>query len=162
MLLPRINHKLIILLALCLSFTLTSCSKEDATEKAKPAIVLNDTNIKQFTHTLAKDYANIQKTLLDAFYSHQKSGDAHGFTQFRNTTWTPAFIEKKAYYQAVLNTNRDYITKKSIKPLFLRFENLIYIGINLKKGLLNEDQDLIKLTLEEAAADKKIVLSLAK
>ena len=156
------NNKLIILLALCISFALTSCSKEDATEKTKPAIVLNDANIKQFTQTLAKDYTNTQKTLLDAFYSHQKENDALGFTKFRNYTWTPVFIEKKIYYQAVLNKNRDYITKKSIKPLFLRFENLIYIGINLKKGLLNEDQDLIKSTLAEAAVDKKIVSSLAK
>ena len=164
MLLLRINHRFIILLALCISFTLTSCGKssEDATEKVKPVIILNDANIKQFTQTLAKDYITTQKSLLDAFYSHQKSGNAYGFTQYRNSTWTPTFIEKKDYYQTVLNKNRDYITKKSIKPLFLRFENLIYVGVNLKIGLLDENQDLIKETLTEAAEDKKIVSTLTK
>jgi len=141
-----------------------SCDKssEKAVEKAKPIIELNDTNVKKFTQSLTIDYVNTQKALIDAFYSHKKSGDSFGFTQFRNHKWTPNFVEKKDSYQAVLDKNRDYISKVGIKPLFLRFENLIYIGINLKNGLLNNDQDLMKATLAEAAADKKIVESFAK
>jgi len=159
----HINHRFIILLLLCISFTLTACDKgPDEAGQSKPIIVLNDSNVKQFTQNLAKDYVKTQKALLDAFYSHQKAGDAHGFTQYRNFNWTPMFIEKKDYYQAVLDKNRSYISKKEIKSLFLRFENLIYIGINLKKGLLNENQGLVKETLAEAAEDKKIILTLAK
>jgi len=141
-----------------------SCDKssEKAVEKAKPIIDLNDANVKQFTQSLSKDYIKVQKDLLDSFYSHKKAGDSYGFTQYRNLKWTPAYIEKKDYYQAVLDKNRAYITTAGIKPLFLRFENLIYIGINLKNGLLNDDQALLKTTLAEASADKKIVESFAK
>jgi len=159
-----LSRRFSLLVCLCLSLSLISCDKgsEKPTEEAKPIIELNDGNVQQFTQSLAKDYAQIQKALLDAFYSHKKSGDSYGFTKFRNHSWTPNFVEKKDYYQAVLNKNRDYISTAGIKPLFLRFENLIYIGINLKNGLLNNDQDLMKETLAEAAADKKIIESLAK
>mgnify|MGYP007022657695 CR=1 FL=1 len=160
----RINHLLTIFLSLCLSMSLVSCDKspEKTVEKAKPILVLNDSNIKQFTQALHKDYVDTQKALLDSFYSHKKADDAHGFTEFRNYNWTPAFIVKKDYYQAVLDKNRSYVTRKAIKPAFLRFENLIYIGLNLKNGLLENDQEMIEKALAEAKADKKLVEFVAK
>jgi len=159
----RFKPLLILSLSLCISFSLVSCDGSDKPAvEAKPIIELDDANLKQFKLALAKDYIKTQKSLLKSFYSHKKSGDTYGFTQYRNFTWTPAFIEKKDYYQATLDKNRAYIDKKSIKPLFLHFENLIYIGLNLKNGLLNDDQELLKTTIAEAAANKKQVISLAK
>lgn len=158
------GHRFIILFWLCLSLSLVSCDKgpEKTAEETKSIIVLDDATVKQFTQSLSKDYIKTQQELLVAFNSYKKAGDIYGFTKFRNNKWTPAYIEKKDYYQAVLDKNRAYISTAGIKPLFLRFENLIYIGINLKNGLLNEDQELLKTTLAEAAADKKIVESFAK
>ena len=160
----RINHIFTLFLSLCLSLTLVSCdnASEKTVEKAKPIPVLNDANIKQFTQALSKDYVETQKDLLDAFYDHKKAGDAHGFTEFRNYDWTPAFIVKKDYYQAVLDKNRSYVTRKAIKPAFIRFENLIYIGLSLKNGLLNDDQEMMQAALAEAEADKKLVEFVAK
>jgi len=160
----RPNHMFTLFLSLCLSLTLVSCDNgsEKTVEKAKPIPVLNDANVKQFTQALSKDYVETQTALLDAFYSHKKSGDSHGFTQYRNYTWTPVFIEKKDYYQAVLDKNRSYVTRKALKPAFIRFENLIYIGLSLKNGLLNDDQEMMQAALAEAKADKKLVQFVAK
>jgi len=159
----RTNHLLTIFLSLCLSITLVSCDKsEKIVEKEKPIPVLNDDNVKQFTLALANDYEKTQKELLDGFYRYKKAGDSYGFTKFRNGDWTPAFIQKKDYYQAVLNKNRSYITRKALKPAFLRFENLLYIGLSLKNGLLNDDQEMIQAALVEAKADKKLVEFVAK
>jgi len=145
-----------------MSLFLAACDKSSQdTEKAKPIPTLSDANIKQFKVNFYNDYAKTQKALLDKFYSHQKAGDSYGFTQFRNVVWTPKFIEKKDAYQAILDKNRKYIDTTSIKPMFLRYENLIYIGINLKNGLLDGDQELLKTTLAEAAADKKIIKAIA-
>jgi len=160
----RFKHLLTPFLWLCISLALVSCDKapDGADKAAEPIITLSNENVKEFSRTLAKDYVKRQKELLDSFYSHKKSGEAYGFTQYRNYTWTPEFIEKKKYYQAVLDNNRSFISEKSIKPLFLRFENLIYIGLNLKNGLLNGDEELMKSTLAEAAADRSTIISIAK
>lgn len=163
--LSSIKHLLNILLIVTASLFLTACGKSDQetnTDKAGSIPTLNDANIKQFTSDFSIDYIETQKSLLASFHSHQKANDSFGFTQFRNLVWTPAYIEKKNYYQATLDKNRSYIATTSIKPLFLRFENLIYIGINLKNGLLDEDQELITETLAEAKADKKLVVKIAK
>jgi len=146
-----------------ISLLLTACDKsgQDTEKAVKPILALSDANAKQFKVAFYKDYVKTQKALLEAFHRHQKAGDSFGFTQFRNTVWTPAFIEKKNTYQAILDKNRTYIDTASIKPMFLRFENLIYIGINLKNGLLDDDQELLKTTLAEASADKRIVKAIA-
>lgn len=157
------KYLLNIFLIVTMGLFLTACDKSgQETEKAKPILTLSDANVKQFKIDFYKDYVKTQKELLDAFHRHQKAGDSFGFTEFRNVVWTPAFIEKKDSYQAILDKNRTYIDASSIKPMFLRFENLIYIGINLKNGLLDGDQELLSTTLAEAVADKKTVKAIAR
>ena len=152
------NSILKIVIGLYLSFSLVACDSNGQVEaKIKPIPIINDTNINQFTQTLHNDYVAIQKDLLNAFYRYQKSADSHGFVQFRNYEWTPTYIEKKNYYQMILNKNRSYLTRQALNPAFISFENLIYIGLSLKNGLLNDDQQMIKTTLAEAKADKKQV-----
>ncbi|MDC9725639.1 MAG: hypothetical protein PSN44_06975 [Gammaproteobacteria bacterium] len=162
---PSYLHRITaIVFWLFIGLALISCDSgpEKTAGQVEQITVLNDENIKQFTQAIANDYVSTQKDLLDAFYSYQKSGESYGFVKFRNHTWTPAFIKKKTHYQTVYKENSDFISKNSIKPLFLSFENLIYIGIGLKNGLLDNDDEKIKAALAEAAADKKVVLSLAK
>jgi hypothetical protein len=145
-----------------LSIAVTGCDNQ--TENAETAeaapleiIVLDDSNVDVFRETFIQDYIELRNELLTQFKVFKKANDPYKFAQYRNYQWTPRYIEKKNYYQAVLNKNRAYIDKKALKPMMLRFENLLYIGVNLKNALLDDNTELLKSTYAEIKADKAII-----
>ncbi len=146
-------------ISLCFALLFSACDKpvdsEPAT-KTKAIPTLNNKNLKAFIYTLSQDYMKSSSNLLTAFNVYKKSGDSFGFIQFRNHKWTPAYIEKKNYYQAVYKQNKAYITNNNLSPLFLAYENLIYIGINLKNSLLDKNNDLEKEALRSLEEDRAI------
>ncbi|MBL1321354.1 MAG: hypothetical protein COA63_009900 [Methylophaga sp.] len=142
-----------IFLWLCLSFFIVACGQKPSAEKAEMP-QLNDSNIHAFSLSLSKDYYNTVDKLITAYKSHKQSDDSYGFTQFRNNTWTPAYIKEKKFYQSVYQQNKAYINASNTKPLFLAYENLIYIGVDLKNSLLNKNGDLEKEALASLKQDK--------
>ncbi len=69
-------------------------------------------------------------------------------------------MEKKRYYQAVYKQNKTYITSNNLTPLFLAYENLIYIGINLKNSLLDNNSALEKEALTSLKEDQATILKI--
>jgi len=147
-----------------LSLSLFGCDTADNKEVSvtKEITTLTDKNIKTFTKTLLKDYVEARSELLAQFKTFKKANDKYGFAKYRNHTWTPKYIEKKEYYNAVLDENRAYIDKAGVKPLFLRFENLLYIGVNLKNSLLNDDDELLQTTYAEIKEDHATISKFKK
>lgn len=146
-----------------LSLVLTACDRgstnSDTTERATiPEI--NAATVGRFSSDFKQDYDDSLNTLLQQFESAQKKDDAYSFVDFRNNKWTPVYINKKNFYSAVFEQNENYLKSSAIAPLFDRFDNLIYIGINLKNGLLNNDNGLIGQTLAEAKADQELAHSI--
>jgi len=150
-----------ILLSLAASFLLAACDSSD--DKAAPVeiIELSSANIDAFTVEIANDYLTTVDSLVTEFKKHKKANDAYGFTQYRNYYWTPAYIEKKDYYSAVIEKNRDFLSNSKIRPLFNKFDNLIYFGVDLKNSLLEKDRKLLDKTmagLKQEKADVIVVL----
>jgi hypothetical protein len=139
-----------------MSFLLVACNKSSDESEFTEVIVevptLNDQNIKDFTIKMAKDYNELLDSLLLEFNVAKKAGDEYRFVNFRNHTWTPNYIEQKNYYQNVLAHNSSYLAKLPTRILFDKFEYLIYIGIELKNVLLDEDD--VKLQEQLAAITK--------
>jgi hypothetical protein len=139
-----------------MSFLLVACNKSSDESEFTEVIVevptLNDQNIKDFTIKMAKDYNDLLDSLLLEFNVAKKAGDEYRFVNFRNHTWTPNYIEQKNYYQNVLAHNSSYLAKLPTRILFDKFEYLIYIGIELKNVLLDEDD--VKLQEQLAAITK--------
>lgn len=136
---------------------LVGCSDESTQDSATTIPTLNDSNINSFTEKLTADYLDMSDRLLHAFKQAKKSGNANFFIEYRNNTWTPAYIPQKDYYTEVFKKNKAFLAKVDAGALFARYENLIYVGLDLKNGLLNQDQDRIQLALAEAAKDKALV-----
>jgi len=153
----------LLLLSLLFSFFLSACDNfGDKAAEDVEILTLTDENIQLFSQTLVQDYSAIHSTLLTQFDRFRSANDSFGFAQYRNYNWTPMYIEKKDYYWAVFKKNRSYIESSNLTSFFLGFENLIYLGINLKNGLLDEDQSLIDDTLEEAKHDQQTLTALLK
>jgi hypothetical protein len=148
-------------LSLCLSFFIVACNQKPETEKAE-ILQLNDSNIHAFSLSLGKDYYSIANKLITAFKKHKPSGDGYGFSQFRNNTWTPAYIKEKKFYQSVYQQNKAYINSSDTKPLFLAYENLIYIGVDLKNSLLDKNPELEKEALASLKQDKATIKATIK
>ncbi|OUR71208.1 hypothetical protein A9Q78_10420 [Methylophaga sp. 41_12_T18] len=149
-----------ILLSLAISFFLVACGDN----KVAPIeiIKLSSTNIDAFTVELANDYLTTVDSLVTEFKKHKKANDAYGFTQYRNYYWTPAYIEKKDYYAAVIEQNRDFLANSKIRPIFNKFDNLIYFGVDLKNSLLEKDRKLLDKTMVSLKKEKADVIAVLK
>jgi hypothetical protein len=150
---------------ICISLFLVSCDKEATDPKIAKQVtipILDDSNVKEFTLNFAHDYYSQLEDLVNTLNTYQQSGDSFGFVRYRNNVWTPKYIAKKDFYHNVLEQNQVYVSKTTIKPLFDRFENLIYIGINLKNAFLDDNKVLMTETLTEISHDKEIVGSVLK
>ena len=152
-----------VLLCLCMSLFITACGGDKAPEETTPEmIVLNDDNITVFTLRFAKEYIHTLNKLISGFHEAKKSNSSYNFVLYRNKTWTPEYIERKHYYEAILKNNSAYIATSPVKPLFDKFSSLIFIGINLKNGLLDQDQDKLQKTMITIEEDKAVVKAIIK
>lgn len=150
-----------LVLSLIFALTISACDKPEPKPELK-IIVLNNGNIHSFQQTFLRDYVKNRNELLSQFKAFKKADDAYGFTQYRNYKWTPNYIEKKNYYQAVFKKNEAYISETPLKPLFLSFNNLLYIGVNLKNSLLDNNDALLKSTYAEIRADHAVISQFKK
>ena len=150
-----------LVLSLMFALTISACDKPEPAPEMK-IIVLNNGNIHSFQQSFLQDYVKNRNALLSQFKAFKKAKDSYGFTQYRNYKWTPVYIEKKNYYQAVFKKNEAYINKASLKPLFLKFNNLLYIGVNLKNALLDNNDELLKSTYAEIKADHAVISQFKK
>jgi len=150
-----------IFLMLFLGVVLVACDKgsEDSNLVEAEVLVptLSDANIKAFTIKMAADYKENLNSLMAGFQSAKKEGNEYQFVNFRNHTWTPAYIKQKDYYQKVFENNASYLAQSPSKPLFDKFESLIYVGITLKNALLDKDDVKLKAQLAVIENDKNIV-----
>lgn len=153
------QRNLKLLVWICLSIILTACNNNDSSgEKPAQAVTqLNSSNIAAFTSSFKKDYDDNLNALLKEFKLAQQNNDEYSFVDYRNNKWTPAYISKKNFYAKVYEDNSTYLKTSPITPLFNHFENLIYIGLELKNGLLDKDQDAINRALADAKAQQKSV-----
>ena len=150
-----------LLLCLCLSLFLVGCSDNSSENETAPVteiLELNADNIDEFTLTFANTYLNTVDTLLTEFKKYKKANDPYGFARYRNFHWTPKYIEKKDYYLATIEKNRDFLETSKVKPLFDKFENIIYYGIDLKRSLLEKDRKLLDETVA-ALKDQEAVVN---
>ncbi len=160
---PTIYSLKSVILWLFLSFFIVACGQKSGSEETEIEIPqLNDSNIHAFSLSLGKGYYSTANKLIAAFKAHKQSGDAYKFTQFRNNTWTPAYIKEKKFYQAVYQKNKAYINASNTKPLFLAYENLIYIGVDLKNSLLDKNIELEKEALASLKQDKVTIKAILK
>jgi len=144
-----------LLLSICISFFLASCG--DYFEKSEATLRLNNENINEFTANFAHEYFDTLDRLLVAFETYKKADDSHGFIDFTNKAWDREYTNRNRYYQTVLENNRRYISQKSIKPVFDKFEELLDIGLNLKYSLLDDDEAQSQTTLTTIKEDKRVV-----
>lgn len=158
-----------IILILVSLFALASCQQQDSSKQAeldsvKPLAIiqLNDHNIEEFSLIFAEHYQLMLDELLHGFNQAKEEDDSHIFVSYRNFHWTPNYIEKKEYYQAVLEQNRTYVTQSPVRPLFDHFERLIYIGLDLKHGLNDNNEALLRKTFFIIENDKKDIEAILK
>jgi len=152
-------------LCFCLSLFLVACGDTGTEQEITPVSEipeLNPDNLDEFTLTFANTYLNTVDTLLTEFKKYKKANDPHGFVQYRNYHWTPAYVEKKDYYLAVIEKNRAFLEATEVKPLFNKFDNLIYYGIDLKRSLLDKDRKLLDKTVAALNEQEAVVSSVIK
>ena len=129
------------LLVACLVLLLHGCGN-DATEEKAPRLVpqLSDLNIKEFVTTFQQDYERSLGDIENAYDKHKSKQDPNGYMIYRNQIWTPTYIELKNHYSAVLYTNKPYLARKRLLPLFSMFDNVLKIGLDLKKAMSDDDE----------------------
>lgn len=165
--LSQFNHLKILLLVLS-PLVLISCQQQDTTEEQqqtndKPTIIeINDQNVEEFSIIFAEHYQLMLDELLHGFNEARNEDDSHVFVSYRNFHWTPKYIEKKEYYQLVLKKNQAYIARSPVKRLFDHFEQLIYIGLDLKHGLADNDETLLRKTFVIIDHDKQDIAAILK
>lgn len=147
----------------------TACQQQDSVDEAEQVttqpsavIQLNDHNVKEFSITLAEHYQLMLDELLHGFNEAKEKDDSHIFVSYRNFHWTPSYIEKKEYYQQIREKNLVYLANSPARRLFDHFERLIYIGLDLKHGLNDNDQALLRKTFVIIDNDKREIEAVLK
>jgi adenine-specific DNA methylase len=121
---------------------LTACDSSQKSEaQSTPTLKLNANNIDSFTERMAKHYLSTQQALVDAYSAAKKAHDPQSFIDYRNQQWTEQYIVEKDRYAAIYQSNKALITDHSSATLFLLYEDLIYIGLDLKNGLIENDDE---------------------
>ena len=148
---------------LLIGLFLAACGEQDkAPPKAKEVLTLSDENVSNFTKSFAKEYFQTLDNLITSFEAAKKNDKEYDFVNYRNQTWTPNFKERKDHYEAILKKNNTFIKKAGIKPLFEKFSGMLYVGVYLKNGLLDDDKEKLKKAFSIIEKDKKVVKSLSK
>ncbi len=146
------------LFGVLIGLSLLGCEPQaEQSQVPRSILTLNDTNDATFTRDFAQDYLTTLASLENAYHDYRQRDDANGFIRYRNLEWTPAYIEKKAYYQAVLQKNKPYIYRAAMNPLFDKFDRLITISVNLKHALLEHNETQWQQTEALIAADRLAV-----
>ena len=152
------SHVRYLLLLMISCLCLASCDNNgEELFSSDKVLELNDANVKKVVSALAGDYSIALDDLIYAFNSHKKAGTPFDFITFRNTKWTPEYMSRKNHYHDILEKNMAYITDKKIKPLFIKFEELIFIGLDLKHALYDGDDERLKNAVTTIEKDKKAI-----
>ncbi|MDH5358268.1 MAG: hypothetical protein OEY48_01125 [Gammaproteobacteria bacterium] len=157
---PHLKY-LLLLMIICLSLISCGDNNEEA-QSSGNVKVLTDANVKNVVSALAGDYSLALDDLIYAFNKHKEAGTAFEFITYRNTKWTPNYIQRKNYYHDILENNMAYISKQNIKPLFIKFEELIFIGLDLKHALYNGDEERLERAVKTIEDDKKTINAILK
>ena len=143
---------------------LIGCDNADSpaphSPKQNKATELSSKNINEYANEMANNYINIQQKLLKHYQQAKQSNNTYDFIQYRNHKWTPEYISLKTRYSRDFEHNKAFLEKQVSAPLFTLYENLIYIGLDLKNGLLEDDQARQQTALEEAEQDKQLAISI--
>jgi hypothetical protein len=154
------SYAIQLLYALSICLLLSSCGDNSATSSASDTVTLNQSNIKQYAHQIAEDYSSQLNNLLSGYNKARQSGESFDFIQYRNSVWTPAYIKKKEFYDELLADNKPFLSSHPASDLFVLFDSLIYIGIDLKNGLLDNDPERANKALARAKEAKSTVLAI--
>ncbi|SFK03428.1 hypothetical protein [Methylophaga sulfidovorans] len=128
--------------------------------KQHKATELSSKNINEYANEMANSYISIQEQLLKHYQQAKQSNNTYDFIQYRNHKWTPEYMSMKTRYSRDFEHNKAFLEKQPSAPLFAIYENLIYIGLDLKNGLLEDDEARQKTALEEAEKDKQQVVNI--
>lgn len=144
---------------LFISLFLSACgeAEKEAIAIKKEITELSDKNKNSFVKRFTKEYSVTLNDLIASFDKARKSGKHYDFIRYRNHTWTPAYKKRKDHYQTVLEKNQAYILDNELSSLFKKFDSMIYIGIYLKNGLLNDDLKKIDKAFATAKKDHRVV-----
>ncbi|HEC72939.1 MAG TPA: hypothetical protein ENI26_01050 [Methylophaga aminisulfidivorans] len=138
-------------------------SKQQAEEsKSSDIIELNNANVKAFSEQISQHYLELQAALLDSFYAAREADNSYEFIQFRNRYWTDEYIKLKNKYTAAFNKNKAFLADHPSAQLYAIFENLIYIGLDLKNGFLDANEEQMQSAIDAAERDKQKVLQIMK
>lgn len=149
---------------LLISLFLTACGEQEkvVAEPVKEVLTLSNKNIKGFTKDFAKEYFSTLNSLVTSFKAAKKNDNKYDFINYRNRVWTPNYKERKDYYEAILEKNNTFIKNAGITPLFEEFSGIIYIGIYLKNGLMDDDNEKLKKASSLMKEGTKVVKNLSK
>ena len=143
---------------------LHGCSNEADQQTERPVPQLSDLNIKQFVTVFQEDYERSLSDIEQAYDKYKLENDPSGYVAYRNLVWTPAYIDLKNHYAAVLHLNKPYLARKRLLPLFDMFDNILKIGLDLKKAMLDEDERYHGRAVDSIAKNRlaftKLVLKL--
>jgi hypothetical protein len=160
------GKRIALFFAFILSIFLIGCDKaEDPVSKEDPRlkiVKLTKNNINAYSRQIARNYLDKQKSLLEAYQTAKKNDDVHSFVRFRNQEWSEDYVALRQAYTKVFKLNKEFLKTQPSAPLFGLYENLMYIGLDLKNGLLENDEARQKKAIEAAKQERQMVINIAR
>jgi hypothetical protein len=158
------HHFLKVSILVFFALFLTSCDDSSAptlqTPKQHKLAELGNSNINAYTNEMVNNYIKIQNELIQHYQQAKQKNKPYEFIQYRNQTWTPEYISLKNKYSRDYEHNASFLKDQPSAPLFTVYENLIYIGLDLKNGLLENDEARQQSAMEAAQKDRELALSI--
>ncbi|RRC99706.1 hypothetical protein [Amphritea balenae] len=134
---------------------IAGCSKEQPEEQQ--ALHIDALNQSSIVQLIVTDYQQLSNQMLERYQSYKRINDIDGFILYRNSQWTPAYMEKKEQYQRLLHQQKAYIYRHQLDGLFDRFMNLQKLALHLKHSLQDSDPELERQAMKRFDEDKQAV-----
>jgi hypothetical protein len=124
--------------------------------------VINDETANDFIYRFAVDYIEMGMKLVRGYQEVERERDFNRFETFRNQVWLPDYDAKRAYYNAVLERNWDYLFAHDLSDLIANFSDLFVSSTDLKFYLKTLDKPKIEAVHRRFQQVKQKLLDLDK
>ncbi|UTW03717.1 hypothetical protein KDX31_01355 [Amphritea atlantica] len=107
-----------------------------------------------FVRQMVGKYLLLSTELQKQYQAYKAAGDADGFVDYRNSSWTPEYIATKNAYEKVFYNQKAYIYRNQLDGLFDLFFALHKLSVHLKHSLLQKDWALEQQALQKLAQNQ--------
>ncbi|EMR13475.1 hypothetical protein MPL1_04937 [Methylophaga lonarensis MPL] len=145
-----------VIFSLCASIVLLLTAPLKA-ETVDQIFTLNDDSVDTFLVEMISDYQRFQQEVIDYRRFYEERGDHRGYMVWRQNAFSPTVRNRNAFYQAMLEHNRQLIETQQLEPVFRVFDSLERFSVDVMQGFVEQDFEAIQNARNTLNTNRQVI-----